>query len=139
MDSQTYFTQVNDLEKRYKDAVEIFKYDIIPGKNQLSKRIEPKSRTKARGVYLFAKYTGQGNFSENIGLAKKIVVKFQQHKMEVVFDTTFKKLQKQINKVSTEDLAEVKKMTDSKKLLSNNSTENSNNSVTNNASKYTCD
>ena len=114
MDSQSYFTKLSEIEKHYKDSIEIFKYDIIPGKNQISKSIEPKSRTKARGVYLFAKYTGQGNFSENIGLAKKILVQFQQHKMEVQFDTTFKKFQKAANKVSKEDRKEVKAETQAK-------------------------
>ena len=57
MDAQTYFTQLEDLKKTYKDSLEIFTYDIIPGKNKTSKKIEPRSRFKAKGAYIFAKYS----------------------------------------------------------------------------------
>ena len=98
MDSQTYFSQLPELQKTYKDALEIFKYDLIPGKNKLNQRIEPRSRVKGRGAYLFAKYTTQGRFAESIGLAKKIVVELLPYKMVLQYNTTLKKLQKQLEK-----------------------------------------
>ena len=94
MDSQTYFSQLPELQKTYKDTLEIFKYDLIPGKNKQNQRVEPRSRIKGRGAFLFAKYSTQGRFAESIGLAKKIVVEMQPYKMTVQYNTTLKKLQK---------------------------------------------
>ncbi len=92
MDAQTYFTQLSELRRLYKDKLEIFSYDIIPGKSRLKEKIEPRSRTKAFGSYIFAKYTVNGKFAERLGLNKKILVKFEEYKM-IIYDGTSKEPQ----------------------------------------------
>ena len=90
MDSKTYFTQFDDLKRTYKDSLEIFTYDIIPGKNKLSRKIEPKSRFKAKGAYIFAKYSSQGRYSETIGLYPKLLVQMKKDRMELNYDFKLK-------------------------------------------------
>lgn len=92
MDAQTYFTQLSELQRLYKDKLEIFSYDIIPGKSRLKEKITPRSRTKAFGAYIFAKYTVNGKFAERLGLNKKILVKFEEYKM-TIYDGTSKEPQ----------------------------------------------
>ncbi len=92
MDAQTYFTQLSELQRLYKDKLEIFSYDIIPGKSRLKEKVEPRSRTKAFGAYIFAKYTINGKFAERLGLNKKILVKFEEYKM-TIYDGTSKEPQ----------------------------------------------
>ncbi len=86
MDAQTYFTELENLKKTYKDSLEIFSYDIIPGKNKLSKKVEPKSRLKAKGAYIFAKYSSQGKYAEKIGLYPKLLVHMKQDRMVLRYD-----------------------------------------------------
>ena len=90
MDAQTYFTQLEDLKKTYKDSLEIFTYDIIPGKNKLSKKVEPRSRFKAKGAYIFAKYSSPGRYSETIGLYPKLLAKMKRDRMEIQYDFDLK-------------------------------------------------
>jgi hypothetical protein len=97
MDAQGYFTSADSLQKTYKDSIEIFSFDMIPGKNKEKQKISLKSYNKALGAFIFAKYSTSGKFAENIGSAKSIVVKFLPHKMEVVSDSTLESL---TNKVS---------------------------------------
>lgn len=89
MDAQMYFTQLPELKRLYKDKMEIFSYDIIPGKSKIKQKVEPRSRTKAFGAYIFAKYTVNGKFAERLGLNKKIIVKFEEYKM-TIYDGTLK-------------------------------------------------
>ena len=96
MDAQTYFTQLTDLQKTYKDTLEIFRYDLIPGKNKLNQKVEPRSRFRAKGAYVFAKYSSPGRFAERIGLYNKILVQFSSHKMELQNDFNLKKWTKSI-------------------------------------------
>ena len=83
MDAQTYFSQLPELRRLYKDKLEIFSYDIIPGKSKVKQKIEPRSRTKAYGAYIFAKYSVNGKFAERLGLNSKIIVKFEEYKMTI--------------------------------------------------------
>lgn len=83
MDAPTYFTQLPELRRLYKDKLEIFSYDIIPGKSKVNQKIEPRSRTKAYGAYIFAKYSVNGKFAERLGLNRKIIVKFEEYKMTI--------------------------------------------------------
>lgn len=91
-DSKTYFSQVNSLEKTYKDSIETFKYDLIPGKNKLNQEIKLRSYIKAKGAFIFAKYTTPGKFAENVGTSQKIVVRFLPCKMEVHSDISLEAL-----------------------------------------------
>lgn len=86
MDAQTYFTQLEDLKKTYKDSLEIFTYDIIPGKNKLSKKVEPRSRFRAKAAYIFAKYSSPGRYSETIGLYPKLLVHMKRDRMILRYD-----------------------------------------------------
>ena len=90
MDAQTYFTQLETLKKTYKDSLEIFTYDIIPGKNKLSKKVEPRSRFKAKGAYIFAKYSSPGRYSETIGLYPKLLAKMKRDRMDIQYDFDLK-------------------------------------------------
>ncbi|MBR1944450.1 MAG: hypothetical protein IJ848_03165 [Alphaproteobacteria bacterium] len=90
MDAKTYFTQLEDMKKKYKDSIEIFSYDIIPGKNKPSKRIEPRSRFKAKGAYIFAKYSSPGRYAETIGLYPKLLVQLKRDRMELNYDFRLK-------------------------------------------------
>ena len=90
MDAQTYFTQLETLKKTYKDSLEIFTYDIIPGKNKRSKKIEPRSRFKAKGAYIFAKYCSPGKYAETIGLYPKLLVQMKKDRMELKYDFKLK-------------------------------------------------
>jgi hypothetical protein len=84
MDSKAYFNNIDRLEKEYRDSIEVFKFDLIPGKNQLEKRIDVRSYAKAMGAYLFAKYSTAGKFMESVGASPIVVVKCQQYKIEVL-------------------------------------------------------
>ena len=37
-DAKVYFENVSSMRKTYKDNMEIFQYDLIPGKNQINKK-----------------------------------------------------------------------------------------------------
>ena len=97
MDSQGYFSTVSSLEKTYKDSIEIFKFDMIPGRNKLNQNISLRSYTKAKGAFLFAKYSSQGKFMENVGTTKTLVVKFLPYKMEVHSDISLAALSSKLN------------------------------------------
>ncbi len=97
MDSQSYFSQVNSLLKTHKDSLEIFRYDLIPGKNKLNQAINLRSYSNAKAVYVFAKYTTPGNFMENLGMAHNVVIRFLPYKMEVHKDIGFDSLKKNLN------------------------------------------
>ncbi len=84
MDSKAYFNNIAKLEKEYKDSIEVFKFDMIPGKNQLGKEVSLKSYAKAKGAYLFAKYSSPGKFAENIGASIIVLVKCLPYKIEVM-------------------------------------------------------
>ncbi|MDR3046133.1 MAG: hypothetical protein LBU51_00780 [Bacteroidales bacterium] len=97
MDAKGYFSSVVSLEKTYKDSIEIFKYDMIPGRNKLNQSINLKSYTKAKGAFLFAKYLTPGKFMENVGSARSLVVRFLPYKMEVHSDTNLDALTQKLN------------------------------------------
>jgi hypothetical protein len=98
MDAQGYFTSVDSLKKTYKDSIEIFSFDIIPGKNKLDQKIKCKSYSKALGAFIFAKYSAAGRFAENVGSAKSIVVRFTPHTMEVTSEASLDAITGKINK-----------------------------------------
>ena len=85
-DAKTYFNQVNTLIKTYKDNIQIFKFDLIPGRNKLEQPIKLRSYFKAKGAFIFAKYTTPGKYMENIGLARTLTVLFLPSKMELHSD-----------------------------------------------------
>lgn len=84
MDAQTYFTSIEKMEKEYKDSIQVFRYDMIPSKNKLNQIIDIKSYSKAKGAFLFAKYSAQGKFMEDVGGSVSVVVRFLPYKIEVV-------------------------------------------------------
>jgi predicted component of type VI protein secretion system len=86
MDAPGYFSVADSLSKTYKDAIEVFKYDLIPGRNKLEQDVDVKARTAARGAFLFAKYLQPGRYHEAVGETKKVTVRFLSHKMEVHSD-----------------------------------------------------
>jgi hypothetical protein len=90
MDAKAYFNNIGKFEKEYKDSIEVFRFDLIPGKNQENKKIDIKSYTKAQGAYLFAKYSNAGKFMENIGSSATAIIKCQQHKIEVTSNDNLK-------------------------------------------------
>lgn len=97
MDSRGYFSTVASLEKTYKDSIEIFKFDMIPGRNKLNQEISLRSYTKAKGAFLFAKYLTPGKFVENVGKTKTLVVRFLPYKMETHSDINLEALTSKLN------------------------------------------
>ena len=97
MDSKGYFLNRTSLEKTYKDSIETFKYDLIPGRNRLNQEIKLRSYTKAKGAFIFAKYDSQGKFSENIGMTQNLVVRLLPYKMELHTDIDFDTLISKLN------------------------------------------
>lgn len=97
MDSKKYFLNSTSLEKTYKDSIQIFQYDLIPGRNKLDNKINLRSYTKAKGAFIFAKYDSQGKFAENIGMAQNLVVRFLPYKMELHTDINFEALTSKLN------------------------------------------
>jgi hypothetical protein len=98
MDATGYFTGADSLKKTYKDSIEVFNFDMIPGRNKLDQKINLKSYTKALGAFIFAKYSTPGRFAENVGSARSIVVRFLPYKMEVISDAN---LDSVTSKIST--------------------------------------
>jgi hypothetical protein len=92
MDSKAYFNAVSKLEAEYKDSIEIFKFDVIPGKDQINKNIKVRSYSKALGAYLFVRYSAQGKFMENIGSAAVLIVKCMPDRIEIVPKNKFKQV-----------------------------------------------
>ncbi|MDR2459015.1 MAG: hypothetical protein LBD43_02905 [Holosporales bacterium] len=86
MDAKGYFSSATSLEKTYKDSIEIFKFDLIPGRNKTDQSIDLKSRSKAKGAFIYAKYLTPGKFAENVGGARNITVRLLQSNMEVHHD-----------------------------------------------------
>lgn len=97
MDSKNYFSQSTSLKKTYKDSIEIFSYDLIPGRNKLNQEMKLRSYTKAKGAFIFAKYLTPGKFAENIGMTQNLVVRFAAYKMEIHSDINFEDLTSKIN------------------------------------------
>lgn len=99
MDSKGYFLNSTSLEKTYKDSIQIFQYDLIPGKNKLDNKINLRSYTKAKGAFIFARYESQpnGKYAENIGMAQNLVVRFLPYKMELHTDINFEALTSKLN------------------------------------------
>lgn len=83
MDSKAYFNNCANLEREYKESIQIFKFDMVPGTNQVAKDIDIKSRTKAMGAYLFAKYGTPGRFMEVINSSPVALVRCLQNNIEV--------------------------------------------------------
>jgi hypothetical protein len=97
MDAQGYFSNVDSLKKTYKDSIEIFSFDIIPGKNKTDQKINLRSYNKAQGAFIFAKYSTPGKFTENVGRSHSMVVRLLPYKMEVVSDTNLDAMTSKIN------------------------------------------
>ncbi|GHT88555.1 hypothetical protein FACS1894113_1260 [Alphaproteobacteria bacterium] len=92
MDAQGYFPNADALKKKYKDSIEIFEYDMIPGKNKLEQKIRLRSYRQAKAAFLFARYSTPGKFMENVGTAPSIVVRFLPYKMELISATSLEAL-----------------------------------------------
>lgn len=97
MDAQGYFPESEALQKKYKDSIEVFKFDIIPGKNKLDQKIKLKSYKKAQAAFLFARYSTPGKFAENISNNVSWVVRFHSHKMEVISAVSLDALTEKVN------------------------------------------
>lgn len=95
--SVAYFNQVESLKKTYKDTIQIFSFDLIPGKNRLDQPIKLRSYVRAKGAFIFAKYTTPGKYKESIGLARTLVVNFLSNKMELYSDMSIDKLLKKVS------------------------------------------
>lgn len=98
MDARSYFSNLNELERTYKDSFELFKYDLIPGKNKVDQQIQPRSYRSAKAAYVFAKYTTQGRFAESLGNARRVTIRFMPYKMEVIKDISLENLTKTLGK-----------------------------------------
>lgn len=84
MTSKEYFVRSEELVKKYKSNIEIvFNNDLLPGVNKPSNRIKLSSYSKAKGLFIFAKYKIDGKFAEALGVSPAIVVRFLQYSMEV--------------------------------------------------------
>lgn len=83
MSHTAYFNNVSDLERDNRGSLQIFKYDIVPGTRRGPIETKLNSYSKARGVFVFAKYNAQGRFMENIGTSYSAVVKFMANSMSV--------------------------------------------------------
>jgi hypothetical protein len=101
MDAKGYFSSATSLEKTYKDSIEVIGFDLIPGRNKTDQSIDIKSRTKAKGAFLYAKYLTPGKFAETIGGARSITVRFLQSNMEVHHDMNLDELWKKTGGGST--------------------------------------
>ena len=97
-DAKAYFNQVNSLIKTYKDNIQIFKFDLIPGKNRLEQPINLRSYFKAKGAFVFAKYTTPGKYMENVGLARTLTVLLLPNKMELHSDISLDQLTEKIRR-----------------------------------------
>lgn len=95
-DSKAYFEQVGNLQKAYRDTLELFKFDMVPGRNQIGKNIRLRSYSNAKGAFIFAKYTTAGKFMENVGMARTLTVKFLPNKMELHPDISLERLASQL-------------------------------------------
>ena len=98
MDAQGYFPDSENLQKKYKDSIEVFKFDLVPGKNKLDQKIKLKSYKKAQAAFLFARYSTPGKFAENISDSASWVVRFLPYKMEVVSALSLEALLEKVNK-----------------------------------------
>jgi hypothetical protein len=98
LDAQGYFSEASSIERTYKDSVQVFKYDLIPGKNKLNQKIGLRSYIKAKGAFLFARYLTPGKFMENVGNARSLSVRFLPHNIEVHSDINLEGLLKKIGK-----------------------------------------
>ncbi|MDR1333220.1 MAG: hypothetical protein LBJ69_02330 [Holosporales bacterium] len=96
MDAKGYFQATTSLEKTYKDSIEIFKIDLVPGRDRKGYRVDIKSRTKAKAAFLFAKYLTPGKFMENVGVSNRITVRFLPNKMEVHHNIDLEALTKKL-------------------------------------------
>jgi hypothetical protein len=96
MEAAGYFSVADSLSKTYKDSIEIHQFDLVPGRNKLDQEISVRSRTAAKGAFLFAKYLQPGKFMENVGSSWKITVRFLPYKMEVHQDIDFETLKKKM-------------------------------------------
>ena len=97
-DAKVYFEQIDSIKKMYKDAIEVFQFDMIPGRNQLDRKINLRSYSRAKGAFVYAKYTTPGKYMENVGLARTLTVRFLPNKMELHSDMSLDKLTEQIRR-----------------------------------------
>lgn len=84
MDVKSYFnSDISKLNESSSD-VQIFKYDLIPGKNIIGKTVNIRSHTKAMGAFLFAKYSRPGKFTLKVGSSAILVVKCSSNNIQAV-------------------------------------------------------
>jgi hypothetical protein len=83
--------------KTWFSKLEVFRFDMIPGRDKLARPIKVRSRTKASGAFIFAKYSTPGKFMESIGRARKVVVRFKPNKWEVLSGTNLNELKEKMN------------------------------------------
>jgi hypothetical protein len=98
MDAPAYFSIVDQLQREYKDSLEVFRYDMIPGKNVLDRKVRLRSYTKAVAAFLFIRYDSPGKFMENIGDSSSIVVRLLPYKFEVIEAQSIDELTKKVKK-----------------------------------------
>jgi hypothetical protein len=88
--AKDYFASVDALEREYKTAMEIFRFDIIPGKDCLNNKIKVSSYARAEGAFLFVKYETHGRFIENIGKLPIIFVECKEASIEILNSNNIK-------------------------------------------------
>ena len=82
--ANVYFNSVQKLERDYKDAVQIIKFDLMPGKSKLNQSIDVTSRFRAKGAYVIARYQNNGNTKANIGHMPIVIVKCKRNGIDVI-------------------------------------------------------
>ena len=91
MDARSYFNNVQKFERDYVDAVQIIKFDLMPGQTIYNKKIDIKSRFRAKGAYVIAKYQGNGNTKASVGKMPVVIVKCRKNGIEVLSAVSYAK------------------------------------------------
>lgn len=84
MDAKAYFNDDISKSQESNPNIQIFKFDLIPGKNVVGKKVKVKSYSKARGAYLFVKYSKPGKFTANISASSTPVVKCTINSIQIL-------------------------------------------------------
>ena len=91
MDAKSYFNNVPKFERDYVDVVQIVKFDLMPGQTLFDQKIDIKSRFRAKGAYVVAKYQGNGNTKATIGKMPVIIVKCKRNGIEILNPISYSK------------------------------------------------
>lgn len=84
MDAKSYFNSDISKINEHSSDVQIFRYDLIPGKNVIGKAVNIRSYTKAMGAFLFAKYSRPGKFTAKIGASAILAVRCTSNNIQVL-------------------------------------------------------